>query len=208
MVEVIEFNGIRFRRYPTSHTWAEAVYFTPGKADKSRGVGRLHEEIWKAEHGRIPNGCVIHHADFDPLNNESANLVCLSQEEHRRVHAERTSRRMQTPEARAHLARIRPLASEWHRSEEGRAWHREHATRAMAKREPVRLVCRHCGGRFESLQPWAKFCSNNCRSAARRASRVDDETRVCVVCGKSFRTNRYLPTRTCSASCAYRSRSD
>ena len=73
---------------------------------------------------------------------------------------------------------------------------------------PPSPVCRHCGGRFESLQPWAKFCSNNCRSAARRASRVDDETRVCVVCGKSFRTNRYLPTRTCSASCAYRSRSD
>jgi len=42
------------------------------------------------------------------------------------------------------------------------------------------------------------FCSNNCRSTARRHAGVDDELRVCAHCASIFSINRYKPARSCS----------
>lgn len=48
---------------------------------------RLHVAMWEHEHGmEVPPGCVIHHLDWNKNNNVIENLVCLTIEEHERVH--------------------------------------------------------------------------------------------------------------------------
>ncbi|MEU8811118.1 HNH endonuclease signature motif containing protein [Streptomyces violaceoruber] len=200
-VEVVVFKGVKFRRYPDSKSWAERAYFTPGIADRQKGVRRLHEEIWKAHNGEIPEGSHIHHRDHDHLNNAPDNLVCLTHQEHRRHHGD--GRRGQcSDEQRAHLERIQPLTAAWHGSDEGRAWHSEHARKQWAERQPAQYICEHCSGRFETTdQSKVRFCSNKCKAAWRRASGVDDVDRVCAWCSATFRTNKYSKAETCSKSC-------
>lgn len=48
---------------------------------------RLHDVIWEHEHGgRIPEGCVIHHIDFNKSNNNISNLTCISVFGHNLIH--------------------------------------------------------------------------------------------------------------------------
>lgn len=48
---------------------------------------RLHEVLWEQQYGReVPPGCVIHHLDWNKSHNTVDNLVCLTVEEHERVH--------------------------------------------------------------------------------------------------------------------------
>ena len=48
---------------------------------------RLHVAMWEQRWGReVPPGCVIHHLDWNKNNNVIENLVCLTVEEHERVH--------------------------------------------------------------------------------------------------------------------------
>jgi len=118
--EVIEYKGIKFRRYPESPNWADRMYYVPNGVHRGRGVGRLHQEIWRGANGPIPEGCVVHHKDGDSLNNVLDNLDCISGEEHRAHHAATMSDERREW-LRANMDKIRPAASAWHRSEEGRA---------------------------------------------------------------------------------------
>ena len=48
---------------------------------------RLHVAVWEYEHKReVPEGCVIHHLDWDKTNNNINNLICLTVREHEEVH--------------------------------------------------------------------------------------------------------------------------
>ena len=48
---------------------------------------RLHVAIWEHEHGVcVPEGCIIHHLDWDKTNNSIENLICLTVAEHEQVH--------------------------------------------------------------------------------------------------------------------------
>jgi endogenous inhibitor of DNA gyrase (YacG/DUF329 family) len=201
--ESIKFNGITFRRYPESERRSDRVYFTPGAWDKARGVGRLHEEIWKAANGPIPEGHHIHHLDHDPLNNDLSNLACLSEAEHHSHHgnAEDGQTRLHSPEHMAHLDSIRGAAAEWHSTPEGIEWHREHGRKVMAERPLLSGTCEQCGNAFLSKMP-LRFCSNSCKTAWRRASGLDDETRQCARCGADFTVNKYARKNYCSRSCA------
>ncbi|MFA5378911.1 MAG: HNH endonuclease signature motif containing protein [Dehalococcoidia bacterium] len=46
----------------------------------------LHRAIWEKLFGPIPEGCVIHHVDFDSLNNSPENLQCITRSEHNSIH--------------------------------------------------------------------------------------------------------------------------
>lgn len=205
-VESILFRGITFRRYPDAKGWSERAYYTPGGTDRAKGIRRLHEEVWMAHNGRdIPAGYHIHHRDGNSLNNDPGNLVCLTEDEHARHHTDER-RGICTPEARANLDRIRPLASAWHRSTEGRDWHAEHGRKTWEGREAHSLACQQCGNVYEtrSKHGLERFCSNACKSAWRRASGVDDEQRNCERCNVEFTANRYSKTRFCGKSCSRR----
>lgn len=42
--------------------------------------------LWQEFNGLIPDGCVIHHIDFNPLNNRLDNLQMMTGEEHKKIH--------------------------------------------------------------------------------------------------------------------------
>lgn len=201
--EVVVFKGIKFRRYPGSKRRTDRVYFTPGIGDKVKGTKRLHEELWIDANGPIPDGFHVHHMDHDPLNNSLDNLECMSGAEHHRYHAG-TPERVEyysSEKALDHLASIRPLTVAWHRSPEGREWHRQHALKVAADQKDKPGICDQCGNAFASKRP-VRFCSNNCKSKWRREAGLDDVVRKCDVCSKEFTVNRYMKTSHCSRTCA------
>jgi predicted nucleic acid-binding Zn ribbon protein len=188
--ETIIFNGIKFRRYPEAKKKAHRRYYRPGISDAINGIQALHQEIWKAAHGPIPDGCLIHHRDENPLNNTLDNLVCVSPSEHGRAHAEH-----RTTEQILHLERIRPLAADWHASAAGRAWHSENGRRSWVGRTKFDCICTCCGGAFTAFTVDAKACSHNCEEKLRRRRQYTD--RECVICGTVFHGGG----RTCSSHC-------
>ena len=195
--ETIVFEGVVYYRYPDAKRESDRRYY------KRQGK-RLHAEIWKSHHGPIPKGHVIHHKDGNPGNNDIENLELLEHCAHTRLHHKgKLSERK-----REHLAEIRPLAAEWHRSDEGREWHSDHGKKAWAVRKPIRKRCVQCGVGFDSIarRDGDRFCSNNCKSAWRRASGIDDETRTCPTCGRAFVVNKYSRVRHCCRSCSARGR--
>ncbi|WP_374725951.1 HNH endonuclease signature motif containing protein [Paraburkholderia phenoliruptrix] len=139
----------------------------PNESYLSCGGRKLHRAVWKAAFGTIPANCHIHHRDDNPLNNQLWNLECLNSTEHLVL------TRAKNPKTIGALAREK--AAEWHRSEEGRLWHKRHAERSQGwtkwKREP--LPCAHCGTVFDCLVRKSgatqKFCSPRCKAAAWRA---------------------------------------
>ena len=166
----------------------------------SKGTKRLHRVVWEFYNGKIPAGYQIHHKDGNPKNNDISNLECIPFTEHFEMHREAIVARTTSDKSIKHLAEIRHLASEWHRSKEGREWHRLHS---MGERErSAQCTCQCCGKTFLSAYSDTKFCSNNCKSKWRRDNHIDDETRICVICGKEFRTNRYSKAVCCGGSCA------
>lgn len=205
-VDRVWFNGVVFRRYPEARRRANRIYFTPSGNDRKRGVGHLHQEIWRAVHGPIPDGHHIHHRDLDALNNDPGNLVALSASEHSALHAaDATGRRKWVIE---HRYRAQAAARDWHRSAEGRAWHSQHGRETWVQREPIERACEQCGAAFASITRRAsdRFCSNACKSKWRRAAGVDVVTVPCAWCGQPFAANKYDQQRTCSRACGQRLR--
>jgi len=203
--ESVVFNGITYRRYPGSKRRSDRVYYRPHSGKILEGFGYLHRDIWKHYNGEIPAGYHIHHADGDPLNNTIENLICTPGVAHISDHsAEFYGDPKNRGLAIRHLDRIREKATEWHRSPEGRAWHRQHAKETYTPSEPEVRICEHCGAQFEdhSRSGAGKYCSNACKSAFRRASDVDNTRATCEYCGEEFTKNKYSKQRFCSASCA------
>lgn len=188
VTESVVFNGRKYNRYPESTNPAHRRYFIIGGGGQS-----LHRAIWEHYNGPIPDGWHIHHKDGDWNNNDISNLECIPAEEHRKEHKQYTSEFHKRPEHLAHLERIRPAAAEWHRSEEGRQWHKDNVAknfkaggagrvalekaREERRKNPLKLTCAVCQKPFEALISRAKFCSNTC---ACRSSRVNRRNKTSV----------------------------
>lgn len=71
-----------------------------------------HRAVWEYFNGAIPEGRVVHHVDFDPLNNHPENLELLTAAEHIGVHAK----------ARMSSEQARMKASEHMRKVNSRLW--------------------------------------------------------------------------------------
>ena len=189
------FNGVKFTRDEKTGYYLNSTLRM-----------RMHRYVWEFYNGPIPDGYDIHHIDHDKGNNCIENLVMLKASIHRAMH---TYEMVHSDEqkTKSHLEHIRPLASAWHASEDGREWHRRHyAECAERLHTPKNFVCIQCGKEFVSVQTGSKFCSNACKSAWRRDLGVDDVERVCTVCGKTYSVSKYRKTRTCSRSCAMKLR--
>lgn len=170
---------------------------------------RLHRYVYEKNHGDIPFGYEVHHVDHDRGNNEPENLVMLSSEDHRRIHAEELTDEQRQARRDNMINVVIPSAADWHRSASGHEWHRKHYAETADKLHvKTTYVCQHCGRQFVSTKTArVRFCSNTCRSAHRRKGGIDDVQRICPCCGRSFRTNKYRPKASCSRSCANRIRS-
>lgn len=173
-------------------------YFLNAKTHK-----RLHVYVWEYFNGSIPNGYHIHHKDFNKNNNELENLELLSASEHSKLHSNSWSKERYERQAKILKEKAIPKATEWHKSEDGREWHKEHYEQMKDKwYKKDDFVCLNCGKIFTAVVSGQnKFCSNKCKSAYRRKSGVDNEKRKCEVCGAEFTTNKYSKAKTCSRSC-------
>lgn len=200
--EMVEFEGKIYRRRPDAKQRSDRVYFHCG----STGI-RLHVAIWESVNGRVPAERHIHHVDGNPLNNEIANLLCVAAASHAKLHPDDDERRAWRVR---HLAQIRSKTVEWHRSEEGRAWHREHGRQAFKKRKPITKRCAQCGKSYEDItrRPSARFCSGACKSAWRRAQGSDLVERVCPRCSRRFMRSKYSKTKYCTQLCGVRAASE
>lgn len=171
----------------------------------------MHRYVWEYHNGKIPSGYEVHHIDFDRSNNDISNLQLLSRKEHRKLHADLLTEQQREWRRQNLTKTARPKASEWHKSENGSAWHSNHIQQQREnnafKRE---LVCTQCGKTFIGelyKNGGNSFCSNACKSAYRRLHGLDNIERECPICGNIFMTNKYRPSTTCSRSCANKWRS-
>lgn len=132
---------------------------------KRKATSRLlHRDVWEYTHGKIAKGMEIHHKDGDPANNRLENLDLIKAFDHRSLHA---SEPEAVERARKWVDHIRPLTKRWHRSREGRAWHRQHAKRVFGDRPYLDYECHFCGKSFKSRDHRKKprrFCSQWCRN--------------------------------------------
>lgn len=180
-------DGIRvdIRRIPTTDFAGPIVldpltqYFDGGlyrlwPSDKylSRGGKKLHRDVWEGAFGPIPKGCHIHHRDHDATNNQLSNLECVPasihlSENRTRINVTRTGPFF-TDEARSR-------ATEWHRSEEGRLWHRRNAqrTKGWTKWKRIDKCCPVCQKVFKGLDRKSGhtqiYCTEKCKMVAYRA---------------------------------------
>lgn len=193
----ITYRGVTYRRDPDGKQRSHRVYYG------ARDHGYLHRRIYEDNHGPIPDGWHVHHADENPFNNDPANLVALPPDEHSHVHpgdVDRTS-----PEWLEHLASIRLLAAEWHSSPEGIEWHREHGKQTWEGRErqPVGN-CAMCGEPVTSYfvsRGELRFCSRKCIGKYNETTLRYHTMVPCPICGTEFPQRRRRP-KTCSPDCA------
>ena len=184
----LEYDGLRFTRDEKT-----------GYYLNSTNRVRMHVYVWQKEVGNIPEGYEIHHINRDKSDNRIENLRLMKNSEHRKLHASIMTEEHKE-KLRMNLAeKARPKASEWHRSEEGRAWHREHY-RPDVLQTRVEKECLFCGRKFENIRQ-SKFCSNACKSAWRRKEGFDNEVRVCPICGEVFLASKYSKKIYCSMKC-------
>lgn len=174
-------------------------YLSTRKIGTSRK--RLHVYMWEKYNDIVPKGYEIHHKDENKDNNEIDNLMCMTRKEHLKWHSENISPELAEKQMK-NLEKARKAAVKWHKSKEGREWHRSQAKTRFKHDSEFDLVCVVCGSDFTSPKQWSKFCSRNCASKHRRDSDIDDEKRDCVICGNQFTTNKYRKTKTCSKKCS------
>jgi len=163
VVESIIFNGRKYNRYPNSKNPAHRRYF-------ARAGARLHRDVWEFYKGQIPEGYQIHHIDEDTGNNDISNLECLPRRDHLAKHHADYVARGRSEQQLAHMARINHLAKAWHKSEEGREWHRQNAYASLHGPDTPKPyskshytgVCEWCGSAFEAKSPKKLMCSTPC----------------------------------------------
>lgn len=182
------FNGLKFYLDKKTGYWISTSH--PRK--------RMHVIVWEYYKGKVPKGFHIHHKDENKRNNDISNLDLISKHDHAILHM--TEERKER--SRKIAANIRHLTKQWHSSEEGKKWHTEHGILGWENRQPFAIICKQCNKNFSTKLYHQLFCSNACRSAYRRAKKIDNIDEICNFCGKKFRKNKYAKVKTCSMSCS------
>ena len=197
-VEKVYYKGCQFR------VQSSGRYFQ--SVDRYAKHRLLHRRVWADHYGEIPDGHHIHHKDGNWRNNNIENLECVDGIEHRREHMKKN---MQNPEYKANalkaLNKAQEKAKEWHRSPEGRQWHREHAAKTLwINKEKKILKCENCKNDFEAYRDnVARFCSKNCRQKGCYAKQKTLE-KICLFCNEKFLANKYRNINCCSRLCSNR----
>lgn len=198
-VRYIEYDGKRFYEDGKGY-WIGQEMGPDGKPHRIR----LHIYVWEKHNGPVPDGYDIHHIDHDTSNNEIENLVALPRSEHHKLHMEERDKSELTNILKTLAI---PKAVYWHKSEQGREWHKQQYRQTLAPKwdERITVNCEYCGKQYQIsplMKEHSRFCSNNCKSAYRRASGIDNIERICAICGKPFITNKYSKAKVCSKDCA------
>lgn len=202
MEKTIEFQGVVYALVSGGKYYLSQSNTNQGR---KRPKG-LHVAIWEYYSGKkVPKGFCIHHKDGNTFNNDYSNLECIAVKDHIRIHQKQ---RNENPEYRKRnlesLSKAQEKAKEWHKSEEGRLWHKKHSEEIdWTKRHEC--ICAYCGKTFLSAHKNGKFCSESCGENFRRKM-VLSYHGVCKYCGKEFTYGKGKKSQKdrefCSRSCA------
>ena len=137
----------------------------------SKGTKRLHRVVWEHHKGEIPKGYDIHHVDGNKHNNRIENLNLVRSSFHQKMEGKK--RFKENPEfAKEFQSKGVEKAKEWHRSEDGKAWHSECGKRGWINRERFKKNCEQCSKEYDTPFPMrSKYCHDNCKAKALRARR-------------------------------------
>ena len=167
-----------------------------------RNSHKIARRVWAEAHGPIPEGHVIHHRDKDVFNNDLENLECMEATVHLSMHGKESST-ARTAAGRENIKVAKAAHMEKVTPEDYQALGR--ITWELTQERT--LTCAHCGESYD-VRTFGdtKYCSNACKSAARRASGVDNVTRFCLACGTAFLIDKYKKTQVCSRKCGWEQR--
>ena len=165
----------------------------------------LHRQIWIDEHGAIPDHMVIHHKDGDWTNNNIDNLELMDSTAHRKMHMkERLSDPDYMTAIKKGLDKARVEAIKWHKSKEGRLWHKRQNIKNWENRKINTLICKHCAKEFESPFADTQYCSSACNQRSLIENKYT-QMLPCPKCGKILKRNVYRKNKLCG-SCAAKAR--
>ena len=187
----------------------------PGDDGKKHPV-RAHVYVWEKHNGKVPDGYSVHHLDKNPRNNDISNLALMSYSAHSSHHAKEHSE-----QSRENMNTIvRAKAIEWHKSEAGSEWHKQHYEEVTKDKWNtfVTKTCTVCGKEYKVKSCAANhslYCSDYCKRRSPVAKAHHDqrlekqrefmnthlEERVCPACGKTFSAKKYYKTKCCSPEC-------
>lgn len=150
--KIITFNGIDFKRYKGENYYVAYV--------KGRKI-RLHTFIWEMSNNKIvPKNYVIHHIDFNPLNNSIENLALLTKSEHQKVHYKEFSNE-QKEKVREKLKRGREKSVKWSMTKEGRDHMKK--MKELANFQSFSKICPICLSCFNTCYGFKVYCSRKCK---------------------------------------------
>jgi len=197
------FNGLLFCRDD------KTGYYKHSCSSSSKSPIYLHRTVWESVYGSIPKGFDIHHKDFDKSNNSIDNLEMLSTKDHLELHGRMLSETQKRYLCSRKSDECLAKAAEWHRSEEGRGWHRNHAANCKSNGsfQPKKVIikCDCCGKVVEKIEG-SRFCCFACKAKWRRLQKLDYRDYTCSVCGKTYSNDRFREAHRdihfCSRACA------
>jgi hypothetical protein len=165
---------------------------------------RLHRAVWEYYNGSIPEGCHVHHKR-DKDHNEIQDLELIAKLKHWKEHGVKKFKNDKKWFKKFREKGIE-AAKQWHGSEDGKEWHKKHYEEYKhLLHQKEQFVCEQCGKKYTTENKGKnRFCSNKCKSAWRRSTGIDNETRKCVLCGNEFVVNKYSKVKCCSKSCSAR----
>lgn len=190
-------DGYKFRKDKKSGYWL-----------CSKLQKRLHIYVYEKYNGKVPKGMEVHHIDMNKDNNEIDNLKLLSKSEHNKLHYSLLSDEEKERRKKIILEKSLPKMLEHNKlNPKSKEWYQKHYEETKDKLHIEReYICKCCGNTFKSTQANSLYCSNACKSKMRRKEHKDNIEKECVICGKTFSTNKYRQGQTCSKQCAYKLR--
>ena len=84
--ETIVFKGREYHRNPSANGKHSRRYFWGRRESGDKKKVALHVAVWEHHNGPVPDGYVVHHKDGNPLNNDVANLECVTISHHCEIH--------------------------------------------------------------------------------------------------------------------------
>ena len=184
----IAFNGKEYRRYPNGKH--PNYYYHKWKRNGKQHTVLLHHAVYEHFYGGIPEGKVIHHKDFNALNNSIENLVAVSLSEHSRIHRN-----------------LEKWSQEHSEEMRGRRYSRENwkqrREKVISKLAITERQCDWCGELFVPTNTHQRFCSKRCHHRWQYKAPENDIELTCQWCGKTFKGNKYLKPKTCGSLCAH-----